>query len=88
MNFFKTVGWDTLSAIRRHKFKSVVLVVLLYGTYKTYGLYRSFKEMTSGMTDLFDNKSSKPKVENPNLSASEKALLTYLTTQNETYGIL
>ncbi len=86
LNFFKSIGWDALSAVRKHKFKSIVLALLLYGTYKTYGLYRSFKEMTSGMSDLFD--SGKPKAENPNLSISEKALLTYLTTQNEAYGVL
>ena len=85
-NFFKSVGWDALSAVRRHKFKSIVLAILLYGTYKTYGLYRSFREMTSGMSDLFD--SGKPKAENPNLSDSEKALVAYLTTQNEAHGVL
>jgi hypothetical protein len=72
--------------IQRNKFKSIVLAILLYGTYKTYGLYRSFKEMTSGMSDLFD--SGKPKAENQNLSDSEKALVEYLTKQNEAHGVL
>ena len=52
----RKLGWDALSAVGRHKFKSLILALLLYGTYKTYGLYRSFKEMTSGMSEMFDNK--------------------------------
>jgi hypothetical protein len=78
VQLLKNVGWDALSVVRRHKFKSIVLAFLLYGTYKTYGLYRSFKDMTSGMSDLLDNRQSP--AENLNLSPSEKALLNYLTS--------
>jgi len=56
LKLVRKLGWDALSAVGRHKFKSLILALLLYGTYKTYGLYRSFKEMTSGMSEMFDNK--------------------------------
>lgn len=38
------------------------------------------------MSDLFD--SGQPKSENQNLSESEKALIEYLTKQNEEHGVL
>ena len=75
--FMRKLGWDTLVVIGRHKFKSIILALLLYATYKTYGLYRSFKEMTSGMSEIFDKKTLQP--DKPNLSISEKTLLNYLT---------
>jgi len=78
LQFLKKLGWDGLSAINRHKFKSVILAILLYGTYKTYGLYKSFKDLTSGMSDMLDNR--QPSAEKSNLSPSEKALLNYITT--------
>jgi hypothetical protein len=47
----------------RHKIKTGVLVACLMGTYKTYGFYRTFKEMTGGLS------SEAPKESNPSQQA-------------------
>ncbi len=71
---FSSGGRKLFDVARQHKFKTAVLAILLFGTYKTYGLYRSFKEITSG---VLSNEPSKEIKQNEK-SQSTNDLTAYL----------
>ena len=62
----------------KHKFKTGVLIACLMGTYKTYGFFRTLREITSGV-------SSEPIKES---SPSQKAIQQFLTKTNPKHGQL
>ena len=45
------IGKEALLTVKTHKFKSFLILSLLLGTYKTYGLYKAFVDMTGGTTE-------------------------------------
>lgn len=63
----------------RHKIKTGVLIACLMGTYKTYGFYRTFREMTGGLPSEAPKKESNP---------SQQAIQQFLTQTNPKHGQL
>ena len=73
-----------LRVLKNHKFKTILALALLYGGYKTYGLYKFLKMSFQGITDphgatLPENEENSSDIaNNSQTSESEREFFRYI----------
>jgi len=82
----KILAWIGGSA-RRHKVKTVVVVLGLYAAHRTFGLYKSLRESLNPFAELqqlaVDGGDEQENVDNPSLGENDKAVAAGLAKLKE-----
>ena len=72
-NFLRRLFRSTRETIYRHKLKSIVVILGLYGAHKTFGVYKSLKSALNPLSDLqqLDNDDQAAPAHQPSQEANQ-----------------
>jgi hypothetical protein len=73
-----------------HKFKSIFVIACVVGSFKTYGFYKTFRDILGGGSSSAPKKSlnEDKSGENASEQLSKRELASFLVKGNQSFGVL